>query len=460
VLDEIKVNVLQSLEAKLEVLRLKSEEASASTGTDAQAKLLRQIETLQSQYALASENWQGIESALNTRCTALEKERDDLAKREAEVRKKAREVNSKARHLEEELETSTEQTISLSAEIEKLKEKLAKMETRLADAEKTAKEAREELEAERRDGDVAVQRRIEEEKAKWRAELGSGPSTPLDVPSGFLRAEHGNTRKSSATSDLIGMGSGTLRRSSGRHPHHSELGLLLPGQTEQSSRPTSRRGGPGQYPVRTPTDPSLASRGLFDHMGSGAASPPVGSHASIHHHLAQISSANGGTPPMISTAPSIHTVDADGVGTPKNEDADSQRGSSPHRTVAEYLSNTSQHLAAASSAGPSVQLVERMSASVRRLEMEKAAAREELARMQSQRDGARDEVVSLMRELDGVKEADERIERMETEMGGLKERYEAALEMLGEKSEECEELRNDVLDLKKIYRELVENTMK
>ncbi len=43
------------------VLRVK--EASASTGTDAQAKLLRQIETLQSQYALASENWQGIESS-------------------------------------------------------------------------------------------------------------------------------------------------------------------------------------------------------------------------------------------------------------------------------------------------------------------------------------------------------------------------------------------------------------
>ncbi len=44
-------------------------------------------------------------------------------------------------------------------------------------------------------------------------------------------------------------------------------------------------------------------------------------------------------------------------------------------------------------------------------------------------------------------------------MVALRERYEAALEMLGEKSEEVEELRNDVLDLKKIYRELVE-TMK
>lgn len=82
----------QMLEGKLEVMRARAEEVSSGTTGDAQAKLLRQIETLQSQYAVASENWQGIEASLVARATNLEKERDEAAKREAEIRRKAREV--------------------------------------------------------------------------------------------------------------------------------------------------------------------------------------------------------------------------------------------------------------------------------------------------------------------------------------------------------------------------------
>ena len=85
---------LNILESRLEAYRARAEEASAGQTGDVQAKLLRQIETLQNQYAVASENWQGIEGSLLTRVTALEKERDDIAKREADVRRKAREMVS------------------------------------------------------------------------------------------------------------------------------------------------------------------------------------------------------------------------------------------------------------------------------------------------------------------------------------------------------------------------------
>lgn len=80
------------LESRLEAYRARAEEASAGQGGDLQAKLLRQNETLQNQYAVASENWQGIEGSLLSRVAALEKERDDIAKREADIRKKAREA--------------------------------------------------------------------------------------------------------------------------------------------------------------------------------------------------------------------------------------------------------------------------------------------------------------------------------------------------------------------------------
>lgn len=85
-------NEQQMLESKLEVMRARAEEVSSGATGDAQAKLLRQIETLQSQYAVASENWHGIEASLVARAANLEKERDEATKREADIRRKAREV--------------------------------------------------------------------------------------------------------------------------------------------------------------------------------------------------------------------------------------------------------------------------------------------------------------------------------------------------------------------------------
>ncbi|KAI1407466.1 hypothetical protein F5Y13DRAFT_126122 [Hypoxylon sp. FL1857] len=83
---------VQVLESKLEALRVRAEEASSGAVGDAQAKLLRQIETLQTQYSIASENWQGIEASLIAKTAALEKERDEALRRESEMRRKARET--------------------------------------------------------------------------------------------------------------------------------------------------------------------------------------------------------------------------------------------------------------------------------------------------------------------------------------------------------------------------------
>lgn len=82
------------LESKMESLRSRAEEASSGVTGDAQAKLLRQIETLQTQYAVASENWQALEGSLLSRLANVERERDDLARREGDMRRKIREVVS------------------------------------------------------------------------------------------------------------------------------------------------------------------------------------------------------------------------------------------------------------------------------------------------------------------------------------------------------------------------------
>lgn len=111
-------------------------------------------------------------------------------------------------------------------------------------------------------------------------------------------------------------------------------------------------------------------------------------------------------------------------------------------------------------AGPSVQLVERMSAAIRRLESEKVAAKEELARISSQRDEARAEIVTMMGEIETTKAAASKVESLEKEVVEINERYQTTLEMLGEKSEQVDELRADIADVKAMYRDLVEQTIK
>ena len=123
---------------------------------------------------------------------------------------------------------------------------------------------------------------------------------------------------------------------------------------------------------------------------------------------------------------------------------------SPQRTINDLVSTST------AGAGPSVQLVERMSAAVRRLESEKATYKDELARLSAQRDDARNEIVVLMREVEGKRTDEGKLAAVEKELGEVKSRYEACLEMVGEKEEQVGELKQDVQELKRIYRELVE----
>ena len=125
----------------------------------------------------------------------------------------------------------------------------------------------------------------------------------------------------------------------------------------------------------------------------------------------------------------------------------------PERTIDDMISVST------AAAGPSVQVVERMSAAVRRLESENASSRDELDRLSAQRDEAREQVVSLMAEVEEKRTADVTIKALQAEMAEINQRYQTTLEMLGEKSELVEELRADVADVKQMYRELVDRTM-
>ncbi|KAF8249308.1 hypothetical protein K440DRAFT_649504 [Wilcoxina mikolae CBS 423.85] len=390
---EVELKVEQSvMESKLEALRARLEEASSGSTGDAHAKLLRQVETLQTQYAIASENWQGIEGSLLARVASLEKERDDLAKKEGDIRRKAREMvvtssipsissqpilthtqNLKHQALESSLESAKSKLKDLESDLTSAHELTSTLRARLSAAESSAATARTNFERE-------LQTRLQEERAAAAAAAATTTLSPPPPPrpqtvastteSYFLGFQ--NTRKPSA------------RSVSAEPLHHprSTSGFHTPLLPRNDSFPLS--------PAVPPDDDSSYFEGVTP--------------SSPHHRH----------PDLVSVS-----------------------------TIA---------------AGPSVQLVERMSAAVRRLESEMAGSREELARVQGQRDEGRREIVELMREVEGKRKAEERVRCLEGEIKELGIRMETTLELLGEKTEKVEELQQDVEDLKEMYRELVLTT--
>jgi hypothetical protein len=414
------------LESKMESLRSRAEEASSGTAGDAQVKLLRQIETLQTQYAVASENWQGIESSLLSRLAGVEKERDDIARKEADLRRKAREMasiahtvylrafytngfklqNIKAKKAEEELEATKEIIEELERSIQESKQQIQKMRQRFLKAEEDLNATRREALDKEKAIEATWTQKLEEERTRWREQAAS--------PSSFLQEPRTESPVASS------------RRSTGLEP------LTI------DSRPLSRRSStlPSQV-TDIGTPPRTNSLPSFNQVGSPSPS-------------------NGLLNPSLLGAPPIHAMEPEEFFT----------GSGPPMAPSAYGAQTSHSRGindiisvSTVGAGPSVQLVERMSATVRRLESERAAIKDELTRITSQRDEARQEVVELMREIEKKREADTRVQELEAQVEQLNQRYQTTLELLGEKSEQVDELHADIADLKKIYRELVDSTM-
>jgi len=373
---------LQVMESKLEALRARLEEASSGSTGDAHAKLLRQVETLQTQYAIASENWQGIEGSLLARVASLEKERDDLAKKEGDIRRKAREMvptslptsfqpiltfipqNLKHQSLESSLESAKSKLKDLESDLTSAHELTNTLRARLSTAESSATAARINFERE-------LQTRLTEERAAAAATVTLLSPPPPPRP---------QTVASTTESYFLGF---------------------------QNSRKPSARSVSAELPPRSTSGfhtPLLQRNDSFS-------LPPATDDESSYFE--------GVTP------------------------------SSPHHRHPDLVSVSTV------AAGPSVQLVERMSAAVRRLESEMAGSREELARVQGQRDEGRREIVELMREVEGKRKAEERVRCLEEEIKELGVRMETTLELLGEKTERVEELQQDVEDLKEMYRELV-----
>lgn len=296
---------------------------------------------------------------------------------------------------------------SFQQELAEHKAKLDTLQQRAEAAESALIEAHASFEQEKLAWKSEMQNRIDEERQKWQEEIHPPGSFS------YNRAESpvASTRRG-LTSEYLGLQNLQIRRASARSINNDvpapAAGFLA---RRPSTQPLGRSSGNGT-PTRQDSMQSLKENAENAH------------------------------------SPSIHTDHDDGFF------EQHASPSSPHQTINDLVSVST------AGAGPSVQLVERMSSAVRRLESEKVATKEDLARLSAQRDEARAEIVALMREVEQKRALDERVRALEEEREKMDERYQTTLEMLGEKSEMVDELRSDISDIKAMYRELVERTVK
>ena len=290
---------------------------------------------------------------------------------------------------------------SFQQRFDEQKAQLEMIQIRAENAEAALIEAKRAFDQEKLSWESEMQQRIDEERSKWREDsMGQSPFSHHRSDSPIATTHRG------LTAEFLGLQNLQNRRASSRSIMNETL-------------ITERR------PSRKSSVQRLRS--------SGRGTPQR-----------QDSAQSFNADTDATEAASVHTQDQD------DYFENMLSPSSPHGNMQDVLSMSTV------GAGPSVQLVERMSANVRRLESEKVSTKEELTRLSTQRDEARAQIVTLLQEVEAKKRLDSRVEELEAESTQVNARYQTTLEMLGEKAEQVEELKADIADMKGMYRDLVE----
>lgn len=108
-----------------------------------------------------------------------------------------------------------------------------------------------------------------------------------------------------------------------------------------------------------------------------------------------------------------------------------------------------------SGATKNIQLINKMSSSIRRLELELMSLKEENERLSAEKDSAQKEIVGKYDLEKQVSKLEESIRMLEEEVAARTKKEETLLELIGEKSERVAELQADVVDLKDLCRQQV-----
>ncbi|KAL1220753.1 Golgin candidate 5 [Cardamine amara subsp. amara] len=152
---------------------------------------------------------------------------------------------------------------------------------------------------------------------------------------------------------------------------------------------------------------------------------------------------NGGLPRKLSSASSLGSMEESYFLQASLDSSDKfpEKRSTPEATMSPYYMK---------SITPSA-----YEATLRQKEGELASYMSRLASMESIRDSLAEELVKMTAECEKLRGEADRVPGIKAELEALRQRHAAALELMGERDEELEELRADIVDLKEMYREQV-----
>ncbi|MEW5317337.1 MAG: hypothetical protein WDW38_008644 [Sanguina aurantia] len=100
--------------------------------------------------------------------------------------------------------------------------------------------------------------------------------------------------------------------------------------------------------------------------------------------------------------------------------------------------------------------MEGLRASLRQKTGEAAALEAHVRELEATRDRLAEELVSSSHKIEAAADCITAMERMRTEAEGVRVRYAAAMELLGERDERLEELSADLRDVKSLYQDQIE----
>lgn len=118
---------ISRLEARVEHFRGLNEEAVARNSDENTAKLLNQIEKINSQHSLSQDNWRGIELSLQGKISKLETDISELKQREAALIKKNKSLQSEIRSERDEIASLQDELGDVNEQVFKGKKVIDKL---------------------------------------------------------------------------------------------------------------------------------------------------------------------------------------------------------------------------------------------------------------------------------------------------------------------------------------------
>ncbi|KAF9575360.1 TATA element modulatory factor 1 [Mortierella alpina] len=390
---------IRSLQQRLEQNENDSYELQEALD-EARRPLLRQIEILQNQHGTANRNWDKIEKSLTRRVTEAEEDAAKAQDRERAARDKLDEMKSQKLALEARLETLRKADTQLRSDVNASKRTLS-------EKEEEARKAQAELSKERINRERAIEEAREDAERRCRQQqLVEIEKLKQQIQQLQQQRSVDDPLLSNPTDALLSVGAGM---------------------------PAARR--PSSASVTSASSPMLASGPIP--MGSTKTGASIGN-SNIRTSFDSMTSPTSldGMAPTLSRSSSSHTMA--GNGGPASSLGLMGLGSG--------------------STGPAVAM-ERLNAMVRQLDGQVTFLSEQVRSANRNKDELSDELVRVTVELEDLQKAASRVPGLEQELGLLKERHRAALEMLGERTEEVQELKADLSDVKEAYRDQINDLL-